>query len=201
MIFGYDEKGKDDSKKFNNGFSFRYITALSYEIGNKFIEASEIIFVMAASFFIPFLIGHPQLIVGIAVNILLIESALYLKDYKLAAPIIMPSIGALSRAVLFGAFTKYLVFMLPFIWMGNLIIISVIKLLNLFLKKNFLLAGFAGAILKSCFLFSSAYVLFKFGLVPKLFLNAFGFTQLITAAAAVLIVYPVFRLRNCKWKR
>ncbi|PIN72516.1 hypothetical protein COV21_01935 [Candidatus Woesearchaeota archaeon CG10_big_fil_rev_8_21_14_0_10_45_5] len=183
-----------EDKKFD--FSFRYVTSLSYEMGSRFAEVSEIILITAASFLVPFLIGHPQLIVGIAVNVLLIESALHIKDYKLAAPIILPSIGALSRAALFGGLTKYLVFMLPFIWVGNSILVFAVKALNLFMKKNFLLSGFSGVILKSGFLFASAYLLFRFGLVPKLFLSAFGFSQVITGAAAVLIVYPAFLLKR-----
>ncbi|MCX6709702.1 MAG: hypothetical protein NTV63_01965, partial [Candidatus Woesearchaeota archaeon] len=147
-----------------NDFSLRDITNLSLEISNRFAEVSELIIITAASFLIPFLIGHPQLIVGIAVNILLIESALYLKDYRLAAPIILPSIGALLRAALFGGLTKYLVFMLPFIWIGNSILVFAVKELNLLMKKNFLLSGFSGVILKSGFLFASAYLLFRFGL-------------------------------------
>ncbi|MCX6710704.1 MAG: hypothetical protein NTZ02_01280, partial [Candidatus Woesearchaeota archaeon] len=114
-------------KKFEDDFSFRYVTSLSYEIGSRFAEVSEIILITAASFLIPFLIGHPQLIVGIAVNVLLIESALHIRDYKLAAPIILPSIAALLRGALFGGFTMYLVFMLPFIWVGNSILVFAVK--------------------------------------------------------------------------
>lgn len=191
-----EELVKMADKKFEDDFSFRYVTSLSYEIGSRFAEVSEIILITAASFLIPFLIGHPQLIVGIAVNVLLIESALHIKDYKLAAPIILPSVAALLRGALFGGFTIYLVLMLPFIWVGNSILVFAVKALNLFMKKNFLLSGFSGVILKSGFLFASAYLLFRFGLVPKLFLSAFGFSQVITGAAAVLIVYPAFALRK-----
>jgi len=179
-----------------NDFSLRNLTNLSLEMSNKFAEVSGFLLITASSFLIPFLIGHPQVAVGIAVNILLLESALHIKDYKLIAPIILPSIGAIMRGALFGGFTMYLVLMLPFIWLGNLILVFAMKALNLFMKKNFLLSGFSGVILKSGFLFASAYLLFRFGLVPKPFLGAFGFTQVITGAAAVLIVYPAFLLRK-----
>ncbi len=49
------------------------------------------------AFFIPFFIGHPQMLVGTMVNATLILSSVYLKRNFLLPIIFMPSIAVLSR--------------------------------------------------------------------------------------------------------
>ena len=137
----------------------------------------------AVCFFLPLFIGHPQAFVGIIVNAMLIASALNIKGAKLLPVIIAPSLGALSRGILFGPFTIFLVYMIPFIWIGNTILVFSFKWLKLRLKKNYWLTLVIGSLLKSGFLFLSAYVLFLLGIIPVIFLTAMGTMQLITALA------------------
>ncbi|KKR00996.1 MAG: hypothetical protein UT26_C0037G0021, partial [Microgenomates group bacterium GW2011_GWC1_39_12] len=71
----------------------------------------------------------------------------------------------------FGPFTIYLVYFLPFIWVGNYLLMYVAK------SSSFLVAALA----KSLFLFLIAYIFVSLHIVPKIFLTAMGILQLVTA--------------------
>ena len=149
----------------------------------------EMVLYTAVCFFLPLFIGHPQIFVGIMVNTLLIASALNIKGTKLLPVIIAPSLGALSRGVLFGPFTIFLIYMIPFIWIGNTILVFSFKWLKLRLKKNYWLTLGISSLLKSGFLFLAAYVLYSLGIVPVIFLTAMGVMQLITALSGGIAAY------------
>ncbi|UCD04453.1 MAG: hypothetical protein JSW73_02365 [Candidatus Woesearchaeota archaeon] len=170
----------------------KYLTKLSnlqdYSIGEAH-QYFEMILYTSVCFFIPMFIGHPQIAVGIAVNAAIIVAALNLKGYKILPVIIAPSLGALSRGVLFGPFTVYLVYMIPFIWIGNSILLFSFKLFKLKLKKNYLTTLVLGAGMKSGFLFLSAYILYSLSIIPAIFLTAMGIMQLATALGGGIPAY------------
>ena len=143
------------------------------------------------SFLVPFFIGHPQIAVGIIVNAMLVVSALNLKGCRLLPVIILPSIAMLSRGLLFGPFTIYLLYLIPFIWIGNSIIVFSFKFFKLKLKKNYWLTLIIGAVLKSGFLFLAAFALYSLGIIPVAFLAAMGIMQLITAILGGTAAYAV----------
>ncbi|MBW2992117.1 hypothetical protein KY345_02775 [Candidatus Woesearchaeota archaeon] len=151
-----------------------------YVLGNA-AEYFELIIYAGVSFFLPLLMGHPQIVVGIVVNAMLITSALNLKGYKLWPVILLPSLGVLSRGIIFGPFTIFLVYMIPFIWIGNAILVYAFKIMKLHMKINYIFTLVAGAGLKTGFLFLSAFVLFKLGIIPVIFLTSMGLMQLWTA--------------------
>jgi hypothetical protein len=144
-------------------------------------ELFEITLYTIVSFFLPLMVGHPQIIVGVLVNTLLITSALNVRGYKLLPVIIAPALGALSRGILFGPFTIFLVYMIPFIWIGNAILIYAFKELNLNKKLNKWVTLFIGSLLKAAFLFTIAFIFVKAGILPALFLTAMGVFQFYTA--------------------
>jgi len=158
----------------------RLINLQDYILSNS-LQYIEMVIYSVAAFFIPFFIGHPQIAVGIIVNAMLIVSALNLKGWKLAPIIILPSIAMLARGALFGPFTIFLIYMIPFIWVGNLILVLSFKGFKLRLKQNYWLTLVLGAFFKSGFLFLSAFVLYYFGLIPVVFLIAMGIMQIVTA--------------------
>ena len=80
-----------------------------YVLSNAY-ENIEMIVYTTISFFLPLLIGHPQIVVGIVVNSLLISGALNVRGYKLLPIIIAPALGAISRGILFGPFTVFLLY-------------------------------------------------------------------------------------------
>jgi len=144
-------------------------------------------------FFTPFLIGEPQLAAGIAVNAFLILSALELQGWRLLPVIMLPSLGALSRGIVFGPFTPYLLLLVPFIWIGNALLVLSFKTILLKMKKGFGITLLAGSFIKSVFLFSSAFVLFSYSLLPSIFLSAMGAFQLATALAGGTIAYGIHK--------
>jgi len=144
------------------------------------------------AFFVPFAFGHPQWLVGTIVNACLFVSAIFLPKKYFIPLAVLPSLGVLARGLVFGPLTMFLVYFLPFIWLGNLILILVYK------KTNFVIASLA----KFLFLYIGANIYFSFHVVPKLFLTAMGLNQLATALAGGLIaflilkIYGQFKLRS-----
>jgi len=148
------------------------------------------------AFFVPFMLGHPQLLVGIIVNSALILSAIYL-DSKATWPVIfLPSLGVLSRGIIFGPFSIYLLYMIPFIWIGNALLVYFVKYFYLKRKVNYVASLGISAVTKAGFLFLAAFVLVKLNIIPVLFLTAMGIIQLITALCGGVVGYSVVRIRK-----
>jgi hypothetical protein len=174
---------------------YEYKTVKDYSF-YLFSNYFETFIYTAACFFLPLFLGHQQLVVGTVVNALLILSALNLKGYKLLPIIIAPSLGALASGLIFGPFTIFLVYMVPFIWIGNTILVSCIKKIRVNMKKNYLFALIAGAGLKSLFLFLSAFILYSLGILPAIFLTAMGILQLITAISGGIFAFITQKARS-----
>ncbi len=136
---------------------------------------------ISISFFVPFLLGHPQLLVGTLVNAALVLSALHLKDHKILPIIMLPSVAVLARGLIFGPFTMYLIYTLPFIWLGNLALVYFIKRLYLNFQWNKYLSLAISIIIKVLLLYLSASMLIKLGVLPKVFAISMGTIQLYTA--------------------
>lgn len=165
-------------------------------------ENIETVFYAAVCFFVPFLMGHPQLLVGIIVNASLVLCALNLKWYKTLPVIMLPSLGVLSKGLIFGPFTLFLLYIVPFIWLGNAILVFAIKKIrfsNKF-KYNRSFALLIGAIMKTAFLFVSALVLVKLSILPTIFLTTMGlmqfYTALIGGGIAIGIQYAKNKIQN-----
>ena len=166
-----------------------------YGFSNK-QQFIEMFIYSAVCFFLPLFIGHPQIVVGITVNALLIMSALNLPRYKLLPIVILPSLGVLSRGLIFGPFTIYLVYMIPFIWLGNFILVYLFKSLYLDKKVNYLFTLLVSAGAKSLFLFLAAFVLFKLEIIPVIFLTAMGIIQFVTAFSAGFFAFGVSKVQK-----
>lgn len=136
------------------------------------------------AFAVPLLISGPQLLTGSLVNSLLFLSAVNLPRKNLGLIAIAPSIGALLNGLIFGRYTPFLVYFLPFIWISNLILMRTYLSLN---NRHFVLKIAFPAILKALFLFLVAFIFFKAGIVPKIFLTAMGVVQLLTAIVGGLL--------------
>jgi hypothetical protein len=146
------------------------------------------------SFLIPFVFSGPQLITGSIVNSILLVSYLKL-ERKISWPVIfLPSIAALLHGVVFGQFTAFLIFFLPWIWLGNFIFVFSFLLFKK--TSNFFLVLFFSSCLKTAILFSFAFVYFHLNLIPKLFLTSMGLFQLITAISGGLLSYPLIKSIN-----
>ncbi|MDD3284540.1 MAG: hypothetical protein PHZ07_03015 [Patescibacteria group bacterium] len=146
------------------------------------------------AFFTPIILRHPQMLIGIIVNMMLIKGALTLKQNKLIALSIFPSLGVLASGILFGNLTNFIIYLIPFIWISNYILTYIIKK---FADKNYFRAIVLSTFLKTTFLFSITFLLFSLNILPKIFLVSMGYMQFVTAMIAGIIIF--FELKTEKW--
>ena len=69
-----------------------------------------------ACFAVPFLLGHPQWLVGSIVNAVLVLAALNLKKTAILPIILLPSLAVLAQGLIFGSFTFLLIYLIPAVW-------------------------------------------------------------------------------------
>jgi hypothetical protein len=163
-----------------------YVNKQDYKLG--FVQENiEMVIYSVVCFFAPFMIGHPQIVVGVLVNAALVMAGLNLRNYKLLPVIIMPSLGVLTRGLIFGPLTIFLVYMIPFIWIGNSVLVYAFKRL----KMNKVMTLIIGSIVKAAFLFSAAFILVKLNVLPALFLTTMGMFQFYTALLGGALAFGV----------
>lgn len=147
--------------------------------------------ILSVSFLIPLLISGPQLLTGSVVNAFLFLSV-YFFDKKKSLPIlILPSIGAVGNGLLFGTFTPFLLYFLPFIWVGNYILLRVFEYTH---KRYLPVVSIAtSSFLKAAFLFAVASVYVGYRIVPTIFLQAMGLFQFLTALLGGVISLFIYK--------
>lgn len=143
------------------------------------------------SFSIPFLLKQPQLLIGSIINFILIFSVSKYNIKKIIPVLFLPSIASLLNGVLFGHFTIYLAYLIPFIVISNLIYVLSFK----YIKIKYLNVCVA-ALLKACFLFSCAYILFNTIHIPEIFLTTMGLIQLYTALIGGLFAFTLLNYKK-----
>lgn len=152
-----------------------------------------------ASFTVPFLLWHPQWLVGGVVNALLVLSALNLKKYAILPIILLPSLAVLARGLIFGPFTIFLLYMIPAIWLGNFLLVWGIKYFHLTKNWNRWLALWISVGVKVAVLFVVAWSLVSLWVLPKLFLTTMWAFQIYTALAgwvmAIGVNYVIKKLK------
>jgi len=158
-------------------------------------ENIQMIFYSFLAFFLPFILGHPQWLVGIIVNAYLILGATYLKGYKLLPVILLPSLGVITAGLIFGTYTIFLLYLVPFIWLGNAIYAYSYKHFT-FEKMNSLLSIGIASAMKAALLFGVTFVLVSLNILPTLFLTAMGVLQLGTALVGGVIAVGIIKGRE-----
>ena len=78
------------------------ISNLQDYVLSNFSQYVEMTIYSVVSFFIPLMIGHPQIVVGVIVNAMLITAALNLKGYKLLPVILigLRTVGPLQSVII-----------------------------------------------------------------------------------------------------
>ncbi len=142
---------------------------------SKTSEYIEFFVYWATVFVIPFLIGHPQLLVWTIVNAALVLAALNLKNTKLLPIIILPSIAVLMRWIIFWPYTVFLLYLIPFIWIGNWLLVSAMKL-----QINKWLRLIIGIVSKTIFIIAAVVILSKLNIVPSVLIKSMWAMQLYT---------------------
>lgn len=137
------------------------------------------------AFFLPFFLHDNQLLTGTLINFLLFVSPVFFSRQNQRVLIFAPSLGTISRNLLFGSATRYLILFLPFIWLGNYLLIYIFDHLRLKTKPVWAIG--AAALAKASVLSLSARSLVKQALVPTIFLDLMSLNQLITATLGGMI--------------
>lgn len=153
---------------------------------SKTMEYIEFFVYCGATLVIPFLIWWPQWLVWSLVNTFLVLAALNLKNAKLLPIIILPSLWVLSRGLIFGSFTVFLLYMIPFIWIGNALLVTSMKLKY---KKQINLT--IGIMSKVLFLFLVTILLIKFNILPAVFAKSMWVVQLYTAIVGWILALSI----------
>lgn len=157
-------------------------------------EVVELAIYSVICFLVPFLLGHPQIVVGTVVNAALVLSALNLPKHKVLPAVLLPSLGVLSRGLIFGPFTHFLLITMPFIWLGNYVLILTIKYLYLAKRANKYLAICIAIVLKVAIIYLVAILLINSGVLPKIFATSMGLIQMYTAVLGALLALSVNKL-------
>jgi hypothetical protein len=139
-------------------------------------EKFQLTVVYLLAFTVPFIFKQPQLLIGSIINFILVFSVSKYGLKKIIPVLFLPSLASFLNGVLFGVFTPYLLYLMPFIVLSNLILVLTVK----YIKVKYLNIGIA-ALLKACFLFSAVYILFNTIHIPEIFLTTMGLIQLYTA--------------------
>lgn len=166
-----------------SGFADDYSNV--YNLKQQYVQAFAL---STLGFLIPVMFGHPQLLVGVLVNAFIIRAALTLPASRSWPLVFTPVLGALSRGLLFGPFTPFLLYMVPFIWAGNYILLWAFSR-RVTGKFGYALTLGASSVAKAALLYSSAFILFNAGLVPAVLLPSMGVFQLVTALAGGVLAY------------
>lgn len=148
--------------------------------------------IFSLAFFIPFLISGPQLLTGTLVNCLLISGTRFVDKKNHLFMAVLPSVAAVLNELVFGKFTIFLVYFLPFIWLSNFILIRSIIYLKEKLPLSFSIV--LSVILKTIILFVTTLIYFKFNFVPEIFLTAMGLFQLATGIMGGLMFLGINKI-------
>jgi len=123
-----------------------------------------------------------QFITGTIINTLLICSLYLLGSRQAIGIAIIPSLFS----VLTGLMAPAIIPFVPFIILGNIILI-----LSLNYFKNYFIGGVLGAFLKFLFLFLSSSFIFTF--LPEPICYAMSYPQLITATLGVALAFIILK--------
>ena len=147
-----------------------------------------LVFYLLSVILITLLVSHQQLIVGTVVNSLLFFTSYKLSEKSYLPIAVFPSIVAVFQGLLFGKLTIFLIYFLPFIWLGNYFLMIISKRLSWLI----------GIIVKVLFLFLIANLLVNLKIVPKIFLTSMGLFQLVTAVlgySLYLLISKLFKIK------
>jgi len=90
--------------------------------------------------------------------------------------------------------TPQVLFVLPFIWLGNFSLMFLMRKIFVQNKVNYLISSIVSASVKTILLFSFTFILFSASLVPIVFLTTFGLNQFLTAMSGSIIIFASKKL-------
>ena len=173
-----------------------------YLLNNYFITDLEFTAYCMFSFFVPFLIAGPQIVVGSIVNTVLILSALRLQLNKTIPMIILPSIAAFFAGVIFAGLDLTTIYFAPIIWIANAILVYIIARRNTNTIKNIVMHTTKGIIAKVAVLSLASFACVSLGFFPAAFFAIMSISQLQSAVIGAIMALTLHRaLGECNISR
>ena len=142
------------------------------------------------AFVVPFFVSGPQWLTGTAVNCLLVLAAARLPKRLVWPVILLPSIRAVLHGAVFGPFTHFLLYFVPFIWTGNWLFTTSFMRLR---SSSAFLAVCVAALIKAAFLALLALVFFRLHLVPQVFITSMSVLQFVTAVTGGMLALMILQ--------
>ena len=146
---------------------------------------------------------HKQLIIGTVVNCALFLSSVYMKDTKkIIALSTLPSISNILTGILFTGLTQYSKLMLPFIWVGNLSIIYLSRLIRN--KTNYTVSGVISVLIKVAIIYGGFLIMSSAFNFPEKVVNvmgtSMGIIQLYTGISGLILSCAILKIRDKNFK-
>lgn len=142
----------------------------------------------ALSFCIPLVFSSSQFATGMLVNCLLFLGAARLSKREILPLVMFPSLGAISHGILFGPYTPFLYYVLPFLWLGNYLLVWAYQRTA---SLPSLVRVALSAFLKFIFLVSIAYLFVEANILPAQFIVSLGVIQFGTAISGGLVALGI----------
>lgn len=183
---------------------------------SKLNEIVEMILISLGVFFTPlivpqilsfvfgassFLATNSQFVVGAIVNTCLIIAGINAKGLKkMLCVVFLPSISALLSGCVLHISAIYTVYMIPFIWIGNFLLLILFKYLFVHKNINYIITSVC-AILAKCAVIFAGYNIFVYAnvipqnsKVAQMLFASMGINQIITAVLGSIIAFGLIKL-------
>ena len=145
--------------------------------------------------------NNSQIVVGSIVNTALIITGINMKGWRnILLVATLPSLSAIGSGYIFGNLTKVTIFMIPGIWLGNLAIIMLMKILYVNKNINYILSAIISIVIKVAIIFGVLNIWMMFSILPSqgtvanTLRNSMGLTQAITATIGAVISVLILKI-------
>ena len=160
-----------------------------------------IIGVLITPIVLPLVAINNQFIIGSIVNAALIIAGINVKGWKkIIFLITLPSIYAMTTGLILSTTSIYAVYMIPFIWLGNLSIIYLYRYLFVKKQKNYALTSLISIIAKASIIFIGFNILILTTLISnntmllEIMSKVMGINQIITCTIGSIIALTILNV-------
>ncbi len=178
----------------NEIYKNKLINNTLYEF-NTLRQTIELVSIAIISFFTPFILNN-QIIVGTIINFLLFRSSFYLKLKKSIIISIIPSLAVYIHGKMFGVLTKQMIYLIPFIILGNISLIIISRRFFIRKNKHIVKSMIHASIIKLAIIFIGILIMYLLGIISIFFIKIMFIIQIITISSAGIIFYIKYRINK-----
>jgi len=139
---------------------------------------------------------NAQFLIGPMVNCALIVAAIRFKRiWSTLGIVCLPSALAIAGGMFLAIGNIYLLFMVPFIWLGNLALVMTFRYLRIRSARNYITVAACAVVTKALIIFGGFAILFAAGAISPgpaaMMWNTMGVYQLITATVGAFLAFGI----------